>query len=229
MKYILAILFLFGVLFGTSYVYDDSPSGGADIDTDSLYVNKLVVDEAIVIDTSGTELLKDLTASHIETLPNTQQVVLNVPTDATATGGETVSFAITLDDTTTVLKGSYVAVAGGGILAGSIKTYRTGGLVDPPHVIDSAAYTLLGSDYFVSVKYTETDPCTITIPTALQVDGTTFIIKDSGFNAGNKNITLTCEDGADEIEGSTSDYIIPTNGMGVNLKWDATVDSWLVW
>jgi len=112
------------------------------------------------MDSTGMELKKDLTASHIETLPNSQQIVLNVPTDATATGGETVSFAITLDDTTTVLKGSYVAVAGGGILAGSIKTYRTGGLVDPPHVIDSATYTLLGSDYFVSVKYTETDPCT---------------------------------------------------------------------
>jgi len=218
MKYILAILFLFGVLFGTSYVYDDSPSGGADVDLDSLNVVKLVVENA-TIDTL------DATTSHIETIPNSQQIVLNVPTDATATGGETVSFAITLDDTTTVLKGSYVAVAGGGILDGSIVLYYLGGEVHPPTVVNASTYSTQKDDNFLAVTYTATGACAVTIDSDCSIEGFTFTIKDEGRNCGTNAITVTTE-GAETIEGDAS-YILGTGGIGddgsaITLKYIGT-------
>jgi hypothetical protein len=90
------------------------------------------------------------------------------------------------------------------------------------------AYTVLITDYFIAVD-TTTDACTLTLATALQVDGKNYVIKDAGFNAGTNNITVETEAAADLIDGSADDLVITSNSDAINIKWNAAVDSWLIW
>lgn len=101
---------------------------------------------------------------------------------------------------------------------------------DAPPAVTSVAtstYIILESDTFLSVSTIGT--LVLTIPTALNIDGKTFTIKDSGFNAATNNITIECEDSGDKIEGSTSDLVLAVDGVAINLTFDEAADTWLVW
>ena len=80
--------------------------------------------------------------------------------------------------------------------------------------VGAATYTILSTDSVLHVTYSSTGACTITFPTALMTSGNTITIKDAGFNAGMKNITLETE-GSQTIDGDTNWTI---NGDGDWLK-----------
>jgi hypothetical protein len=84
--------------------------------------------------------------------------------------------------------------------AQSIDTYT---LTD----VAAATYTALESDYIITVSYTATGSCTVTLPevSTLTTVGNKklFIIKDSGGNANTNNITIAAS-GSDTIDGNSS-------------------------
>lgn len=98
-----------------------------------------------------------------------------------------------------------------------------------PTTVNVDAYSVLATDYFLSVSYTSAGACAITIPTALNVHGAILVIKDSGFNASVYNITIDCFDAGDKIDGDIGGYIITGDSESVNLIFDENDDSWLIY
>lgn len=83
--------------------------------------------------------------------------------------------------------------------------------------VSSDSYSILSDDEYISVKYTDTDNVTITIPTAQNIVGRILTIADDGFNCFDNKIILTCEDSGTKINNSTSDYIMDINGSVVRI------------
>jgi len=69
--------------------------------------------------------------------------------------------------------------------------------------VNATTYSLLSNDNILHVTYSSTGECTITIPTDQIVDGREFTIKDAGFNASIKNITIETE-ASELIDGKES-------------------------
>lgn len=84
--------------------------------------------------------------------------------------------------------------------------------------VSASTYTVLETDQIIHITRTSTGTCLVTIPSALiaSADGMVFEIKDAGNNAGANNITVETE-GGEEIEFSTSDWLI--NGDGDWVKF----------
>ena len=83
--------------------------------------------------------------------------------------------------------------------------------------VSSDSYSILSDDEYISVKYTDTDNVTITIPTAQNIVGRILTIADDGFNCFDNKIIITCEDPGTKINNSTSDYIMDINGSVVRI------------
>ena len=86
--------------------------------------------------------------------------------------------------------------------------------------INVAAYALLITDTILSVSYTATGACTITIPTAQITNGRRLVIKDAGGLAGTNNITIATE-GAETIDGSAT-AVINSDYSAINIYSDGT-------
>jgi hypothetical protein len=69
--------------------------------------------------------------------------------------------------------------------------------------VNAATYTVLAADSVLSVTYTSTGACTLTLPQVSAVPLRTYVIKDAGRNAGLNHITIDCFSG-DTLEGETS-------------------------
>jgi hypothetical protein len=88
----------------------------------------------------------------------------------------------------------------------------------PPTVVNVAAYTVLETDRILHVAYTLSDPCVVTIPTALITTKFRLLIKDGGLNATTNNITIVGE-GGETIDGDSS-WIINGDGDWLRLYSD---------
>ncbi len=82
-----------------------------------------------------------------------------------------------------------------------------------------AAYTAVANDKIIACR-TSSATITITLPTALTVDGRFFIIKDEDGNAATNNITIATE-GAQTIDGNATD-IISNNYGSIGYYSDGT-------
>jgi hypothetical protein len=204
-------------------IYDSATlkwiNGAGGVDTDSLYVDKLVVDAAVVVDTNGTAFSKGVTGlSHINTLAGAETMVANTNAGAsvitTVIGGY-----IAIDTTNVMLKWKGLSDGAGGIIAGSLEIIGVTAAKYPSTLVNTATYTVLASDSFLDVTYTSTGACTITIPSALIDENFNIEINDGGFLAGTNNITVHTE-GAETIQGSTADFIINSNEDSFGIKGD---------
>ena len=176
--------------------------------------------------TNTFDLLGELNIGTFDGTADTYQTWIDMEVSSALSAGDDVGFAVKIDANSVF---SVMADAdGSGGITGQ-RTVTNGGQVNKVTTVSTSTYTVLASDYFISVSRTATGACAITLNTALQIEGTTFVIKDSGFLAGTNNITIDCQDAADTIDGDAAGYTISTNKKGINLTWDATVDSWLVW
>ncbi len=86
--------------------------------------------------------------------------------------------------------------------------------------VNAASYDVLATDYILHVTYTDTGTVAIDLKTAQLQAGRIIHIKDSDFNAGTNNITITTEGGATIDEAAT--YIITANGNAVSLYCDGS-------
>jgi hypothetical protein len=89
------------------------------------------------------------------------------------------------------------------------------------HVTVSAAYTAKDEDQIIGVD-TDVGAVTITLKDAAAVAGRTVVIHDEGKNAATNNITITT---TDNIEESSSDLVLNSNGVTASLYSDGT-DWW---
>jgi len=89
-----------------------------------------------------------------------------------------------------------------------------------PTIVNVAAYTVLATDRILHVAYTLSDPCVVTIPTALITTKFDLLIKDGGLNATTNNITVVGE-GGETIDGDPS-WIINGDGDWLKLYSDGT-------
>jgi len=86
----------------------------------------------------------------------------------------------------------------------------------------SASYTVLATDYYVLLNYTDTGTVSVTIPTSLLTDGRTLHFKDEQLNASGYAITIATE-GAEQIDESDT-ATISSDGGSLSLFSDGT--SW---
>jgi len=82
-------------------------------------------------------------------------------------------------------------------------------------IVDSATYTVLGTDDILHVQFTTTGTVTITLPTVQATDSRVIVIKDADGNAATNNITIETE-GAETIDGATN-FAMNVNSMSVDL------------
>ena len=96
--------------------------------------------------------------------------------------------------------------------------------------VNSAAYTILGTDDFISVSYTATGSVSIQLPPSATVIGKIFTISDSGANAGTNNITVT-PDGTDTIIGTETGMASATIDYNGSVYRFISIDSstWKIW
>ena len=93
-------------------------------------------------------------------------------------------------------------------------------------IVNAATYLVLTSDQILSVTYTATGACTITMPSAAGMyDSFTsksliFTIQDTGGNAVTNNITIN-PTGVETINGNSS-YVLNTNFEGVTIWSNGT-------
>lgn len=92
-----------------------------------------------------------------------------------------------------------------------------GGRIDEVVTINTAIYTVVESDYDISVTYTPTGAVTITIPTALYTRGRTFYISDDGDNALTNNITIQDDAGTPNVL-----FTIDSNGESFMIRYNGT-------
>jgi hypothetical protein len=93
-----------------------------------------------------------------------------------------------------------------------------------PVTVAASTYSVVGDDRTILVGHTPTAPVTVTIPSAQRFNGRELVIKDSGGNAGNNNITIATG-GAETIDGATN-HIINVNYASVTLVTDGT--NWFI-
>jgi len=103
-------------------------------------------------------------------------------------------------------------------------TTLDGAVTTPITVLNATSYDVLVTDYIIAVDYTDTDVCTVTIPTAQMLTGRTLIIKDTGFNAATKTITIATE-GAEQIDEAATATI---TGNGDSLTIVAGAAEWFI-
>ncbi len=96
----------------------------------------------------------------------------------------------------------------------------SGGNIRNVTTVNAASYDLLITDYILNVTYTDTGTVAIDLKTAQAVEGRIIHIKDSDFNAGTNNITITTE-GAETIDEAAT-YVITANGNAVSLYSDGS-------
>ena len=89
--------------------------------------------------------------------------------------------------------------------------------------VNAATYSLLSTDFFLSVTYTSTGACTITLPTAQNLDGRTIVIKDKG-GASTFSIAIVTQ-GIETIDGQAV-FFLNTAYDAINLTSDGT--EWMV-
>ena len=123
---------------------------------------------------------------------------------------------------------SYNSVSNEIEVKGATFAVQSGIDITPTAVTDIAfaTYTVLSTDDILGVTYTATGTVAIVIPTALNIDGATFVVKDAGFNATTYPITIDCEDAADKIENSTGGVTISGSGDSLSLFSDG--DDWFI-
>jgi len=103
-------------------------------------------------------------------------------------------------------------------LIGAINEIRA---VSTITTVAAATYTVLSTDVVISVTYTTTGTCVITVPTAvIAVSGRKFTIKDGGLNALTNNITIETQ-AAETIDGN-ADAIINGDGDAITLISDGS-------
>jgi len=111
-----------------------------------------------------------------------------------------------------VEKGGNVTIKGNSTIKGSQNVNVT--------TVNTATYILLITDYILHVTYTITGSITITIPTALIIDGLYFSVKDAGLNSSVFNITIVCEGG--ELIDGEANHIISDNSEARDFYSDGT-------
>lgn len=77
--------------------------------------------------------------------------------------------------------------------------------------VNASTYSVLITDYFIGVTYSQTGACTIDIPTAQVLAGRVILIFDAGGNASANNITVTTQ-GSETINGANTTVI--SNNFG---------------
>ena len=99
-----------------------------------------------------------------------------------------------------------------------------GGNIQKVTTVNAATYDLLVTDYILDVTYTDTGTVAIDLKTAQVTAGRIIHIKDSDFNAGANNITISTEGGEKIDEQDT--YVITANGNAVSLYSDGS--NWFI-
>lgn len=104
-------------------------------------------------------------------------------------------------------------IVGGPVIPGSSDYKRT--------IVNAATYTILSSDDIISVTYTVTGTCTLTLPNITQKKIYTII--DEGGNAATNNITINA-DGSDTIVGTSS--LVINGNYGSVVIYNDDISSW---
>jgi len=131
---------------------------------------------------------------------------------------------VALDQDVKILSNVTFASTSGDITADAI-TFGESLVVNTTDV-NVAAYTVLSTDYFLHVRRTSTGICNCTLPSIASVgDGFVLKIKDSGYNCGTSNITLT-RDGADKIENFDGNHTMNIDGECLELVANTTTSNW---
>ena len=95
--------------------------------------------------------------------------------------------------------------------------------------VASGTHTVLQTDYYLQCTYTATGVITITMPSIATVgDGFLLVVKDSGYNANNNNITVA-RNGSDTINNVGGNYTINTAGTSISFIANDTTDDWEIW
>lgn len=95
--------------------------------------------------------------------------------------------------------------------------------------INASTHTVLQTDYYLQVRYTATGVVTVTLPSIATVtNGFIIIIKDSGYNANNFNITVA-RNGSDSINNVGGNYTISAAGTSIALIANSTTSDWEIW
>jgi hypothetical protein len=127
---------------------------------------------------------------------------------------------VTLGDADGDQNSTYIQVDDG---ASYIK--RTNALIEDIKETNSANYTVINSDYYISYQRTATGAGAIDLP-ALSADnhGRVLIIKDADYNAGTNNITISA-DGSDTVEDNAT-FVMDTDGQAITLRANNTTKNW---
>lgn len=86
-------------------------------------------------------------------------------------------------------------------------------------IVSGSTYTFGEYDSILSVSYTLTGSCAITLPTAqISIDGRIFEIQDKGLNCYTNNITISTQ--AAELIQNENDLIMNIDGTSITLYSD---------
>ena len=81
--------------------------------------------------------------------------------------------------------------------------------------VNAATYSVVATDHILHITYSNTNPCTVTIPAAQLSAGRVLIFKDSDGNAGTNNVTIDTG-GAETIDGAAT-YVMNTDYESVTM------------
>lgn len=102
---------------------------------------------------------------------------------------------------------------------------QSGGMSMKITEVTDSTYTILSTDYYISIQTTDTTIHTSTLPAISSSNHeTVYIVKDAKYNASVNNITLDTT-GADTIDGSAS-ALINLDGMSLSVVANNTTKNW---
>lgn len=104
-----------------------------------------------------------------------------------------------------------------------------GSLKIDPTDVNASTYSVLQTDHYLQCRRTATGALTVTLPAISTVgDGFIIVIKDSGYNANNFNITVS-RTGSDTINNVAGNYTINTAGTAAVFMANATTTDWEIY